>query len=1740
MSTSEQFASAPLVIRIEFDPRVNYAMQQNDVPVLRRLQIENTGDSPIRELRLQISAEPAFIRTWTHVVSLLGAGEMHSLEEPELLLSPEFLMASTERTRGLLHVEAFVGDQRLAHTTESLELLAWDEWGGVQSLPELLAAFVMPNHPALVPVLVDAARILGEHSGNPALDGYQSRDPKRVVAIAAALFGALQKRGLVYASAPASFESSGQRVRLPDQVLEQKLCTCLDSTCLVAAMLEQCGLRPLLVLIKGHVFVGVWLQEDGFTEAVSDDGLRLRKYAELGELLLFETTVIPGGASFSEAVRLGGKHLDALDSFECVIDVHRARQGCIRPLPVTAVRSGTIEGIDAPAALEFVLPDVTLPMSEVEVPLTAATRLDFWRRKLLDLSLRNRLLNSGDNKKTLPIACPNLPELEDRLAQDRVFRVLPLPPEFGARDPRSADAHERRTGEEARNAVLRQAMESDRLHSTLGADETQTRLTGIFRAARTALEESGASGLYLALGFLRWYETPQSERARSAPLLLLPMTLSRASMHEGFRLQHSDEEPLINVTLLEMLRQDFEVSIPGLDPLPQDEAGIDIPTVFRIVRKAIKDIPRWEVIEEARLGFFSFSKYLLWRDLQERKDALMQNALVKHLITREGVPPSVGDDFPDAAQLDDSYTPSQTYCPLDADSSQLAAVFAAAEGRNFVLEGPPGTGKSQTIANIIAHTLATGKTVLFVAEKQAALNVVHDRLKKHGLGDFCLELHSNKAEKSAVVKQLFGTLQLARAQEPSEWVTLSRRITEHRVHLNGYTRALHHRHGNGGSVFEALSRLNGLRDAPAIRLSWPETNALDIAGLEAARESVQSMLGALRETGSPARHPLRAIGFDRWSFAWQRRLEETLAEVATALRTMRDAIPALSAFSWRDQQALSWDALFTLDALAELLPKAPSPWPPSVDRTPALRAEHSVADWRVAFESHRTVRAMAARRWSLDAVPADLESLRNQLVDAQKLWFLPAWLKRRAVRQALKTSALLPLPATPALLIAEIDGLLALRIEAVRLQTSVSTVRDDIATTRSSYARDGMTLQASEHWAHRFQSLADEFCGHDPERAVGVRNHWLNAARNGLSLFTASAAMQSKLAGFRLAFSNLSRARDAISQELQLSSGPWCDDTAVAAITAMEADSQIWLANIRSLRSWCAWRGARVKALALNLGPLVLAMDNESVAIEDLPGAFEAGYWRWWAEAVIDSEPALREFSGREHARRIVSFRETDTQHRELTPQVIRARLAARVPSARDADRETQKEFDLLAHEAGKQRRHLAVRQLVQRLPKTISRLAPCMLVSPISAAQYLDTGAFDIVIFDEASQIPIWDAVGAMARGKQVIVVGDPKQLPPTSFFSRTETGDDEVEVEDLESMLDDCIAARVPWLTLDWHYRSRHESLITFSNRQYYGGRLLTFPSADTAATGVQHRQVAGVYERSGSRTNPIEARAVVDEILRRLGDPAKSNESIGVVTFSQAQQTLVENFLDSARREKPELDRFFGEDIPEKVFVKNLENVQGDERDVILFSICYGPDAEGRVAMNFGPLNRQGGERRLNVAVTRARRELVVFSSLRADQIDLSRSRARGVQDLKTFLDFAARGASALSSVNTPGGDDFESPFEAEVATALRNVGWIVRAQVGCSGYRIDLAVVDPERPGRYLLGVECDGASYHRARTARDRDRLREEVLRGLGWTLHRVWSTDWWENPDAQVRSLNERLQVLAGSKQAATDTTRGQ
>ena len=469
-------------------------------------------------------------------------------------------------------------------------------------------------------------------------------------------------------------------------------------------------------------------------------------------------------------------------------------------------------------------------------------------------------------------------------------------------------------------------------------------------------------------------------------------------------------------------------------------------------------------------------------------------------------------------------------------------------------------------------------------------------------------------------------------------------------------------------------------------------------------------------------------------------------------------------------------------------------------------------------------------------------------------------------------------------------------------------------------------------------------------------------------------------------------------------------------------------------------------------------------------------------------------------------------------------------------------ELGKLRRELQKQRKHMPVRQLVQGLPTLLPKLKPCLLMSPLSVAQYLDAGyaPFDLVVFDEASQIPVWDAVGAIARGKQLAVVGDPKQLPPTNFFSKstdTEGAGDE-QVEDLESILDECLGAGMNRLSLQWHYRSRHESLITFSNVHYYDSSLVTFPSPVTDDIAVKFERVNGVYDRGATRTNRIEAEAIVKGIEKHYLTPAKAHLTIGVVTFNQPQQALIETLLDARRRASLELDRAIAARSHEPLFIKNLENVQGDERDVIFFSITFGPDAAGKTTMNFGPLNGEGGHRRLNVAISRAREAVVIYSTLLPEQIELSKVRAAGVRDLKHYLEFAIKGPRALVEQSMPTGLAPDSPFETAVIKILRNHNWEVHPQVGCSGYRIDIGVVDPRARGRYLVGIECDGRTYHSGATARDRDRLRQHVLEGLGWRIHRIWSTDWWLNPEGEMKKILERLQTLMNETEQTADESQ--
>ena len=559
------------------------------------------------------------------------------------------------------------------------------------------------------------------------------------------------------------------------------------------------------------------------------------------------------------------------------------------------------------------------------------------------------------------------------------------------------------------------------------------------------------------------------------------------------------------------------------------------------------------------------------------------------------------------------------------------------------------------------------------------------------------------------------------------------------------------------------------------------------------------------------------------------------------------------------------------------------------------------------------------------------------------------------------------------------------------------------------------------------------------------------------------------------------------------------------------AVSDEWLRHKDEWREWFQWSSRRQQLIDAGWQAAVDFLEAGHSGAETAQ-ALARTLYKEWALTMIDADAQLRQFSGLVFEDVIARYRQLTEHFQALTQKELYCRLAARIPSI-TFEAATGSEVNILKRNIANGGRGTSIRHLIDQIPNLLPKLCPCMLMSPISVAQFIDLNSpkFDLVIFDEASQMPTAEAVGAIGRGKALIVVGDNKQMPPTSFFDVQQVDDEDAALDDLDSILDDCQALSLPDHYLAFHYRSKHESLIAFSNQEYYDGRLFTFPSADDRLKKVSMVKVDGVYDKGGKRSNRAEAEAVVKEIIRRLSDAELSQRSIGVVAFSMAQQNLIEDVLMETLVGKPELEaRAF--QCEEPIFIKNLENVQGDERDVILFSIGYGPDKDGNVSMNFGPLNNRGGERRLNVAVSRARYEMMVFSTLRAEQIDLRRSQAAGVEGLQKFLKYAdSPQAPLLQRGELAGAEIATEGVAPSIAEALNSLGYETALNVGRSKFKVDVAVVDPHDQNRYLIAILIDNHARLATKIARDRELTQPSVLQGLGWKVLRVWSVDWLQN-----------------------------
>lgn len=1734
-------------IEARFTKRINFASHQNDVPVLRELILRNPTDCDLEGLTLSLTCEPPLFApcTW-HLERIPAGGELHPSDR-RVQLAGGWLAELSERLRAEARFDLKQGETVLASVTHSLEALARNEWGGANSMPELLAAFVAPNDPAIAPLLRDASRRLEKQGKLGSLEAYQARSRERVWEMVAALWSAVAARHLTYAEPPASFERIGQKIRLPTQIISEGLATCLDSALLFAAAIEQIGLHAVVVFTRGHALAGAWLQPQSFATLVVDESMEVRKRIDLSELILFETTMVTGAKPhpFTAAIAEGVRQVSGAREAEFVyaLDLHQARGRDITPLP-SALGNPVVAEVEPqpedapPIETPPPLPAFDLDASEEPTPTTPAARLDRWKRSLLDLSKRNRLLNLRPSASAIPIFCPDPAALEDQLAKGRRLRLVTPPERQGERDHA---LYHLRTGDNLDEKFARDALERGEVVANVAKRDLEKGAIELYRKARADLEEGGANTLFLALGMLRWKAPGERTQAMyRAPLLLLPVKLERASAKSLPTLRNHEDDPVFNLTLLQMLRQDFEIEIPGLDgELPMDEHGVDVPKVWGVVRQRIRNVPGLEVVEEVVLSTFSFAKYLMWKDLADRTEVLKGNPFVEHIIDHPRNPYAQGADFIDQRDLDRRLQPRELLAPLNADSSQLVAIHASGGKGDFVIEGPPGTGKSETIANLIVHNLGLGRRVLFVSEKMAALEVVYRRLAAVGLGDYCLQLHSSKANKREVLVQLGAAWQQREPLDAESWERKAERLADVRTRLNGLVASLHAPGPGGVSAREAMGRSLRYADVHRYRLDWAQDpTAAGLAPTRAAREGLEEaakQLGlqfAVLEAGDF--EAFREVAATEWSFSFQQTLlqrAQALKQSAEALQSARElVVERLRLPGSGDTQG----EVAALAAMAAALPVASRndlSFSLAPDGDILLEGLERQAERLREYRLLRTrVGADYPDEWIASAAIADW---RQAWAVGEKRW----WPARHFARRALRKRMCAALGVDTSAPERDLDVLADLQ----RLRGDLDAAREGLpASGWRGLQTDDATLIAAVGAGRELRRQVGRLSGfgHD---LIELRARLARTLEHGRDLLAegepAAEAARSLVEAQRVFASRLEEFRLAAQR-----SEPLAGDLA-----ALIAATRALIERERRLRDWCRWTELARDARERGLGSLVSALEDGIVAPAEAVEAFRTAYAHWLVRPLIDQRPELQRFSKVAHEDLIHTFRALDREVASLTADYVRAKLSAGVPD-RNA-RNAGSGFGLLARELQKKKQHIPVRRLVSEMGAALTTLTPCLMMSPLSVAQFLsaEQPPFDLVVFDEASQITVPDAIGVIARGMRCIIVGDPKQMPPTRFFGRgPDEAEDHDEVQDLESILDEALSARVPLHRLTGHYRSKHESLIAFSNHAYYGGSLVTYPAAETRDSAVSLRRVNGVYAKGTTRTNPIEARALVAEVVRRLKDPQLHHLSLGVVTMNAEQQRLIEDLLDQERRSDPSLEPYFAgveegasQRLLEPVFVKNLETVQGDQRDVILLSIGYGPTEPGAqtMSMNFGPLNREGGERRLNVAVTRATTEMVVFASFDPGMIDLSRTKARAVADLKHYLDFAQRGPRAIAeAVRSVSLHDYDSDFELAVAEALRQHGWEVRTQVGVTKFRIDLAIVHPDAPGRFLAGIECDGATYHSSPTARDRDRVRQIILENLGWRLYRVWSTDFFVDAPREVDDLDAKLRKLLAEDRLKAST----
>ncbi len=1698
----------------EYTDKVNYAVQQQQSkePILKKLVLVNDGEEFYENLMLRIESKPEdlFLPCSLPIDRLDADFSLDLTKEVSLLLNPEYLAKLTEKMIGALQISVSCKDEELMCESKPITALSYSEWN---AQPYLLPTFITPNNADLTPLLHRAMDILKvkvmkyNPSISPSFSGYQHQDPNLIKLMAASIFQSIWESKIVYSALPPSFEKVGQKIRMVSTVLQEKFANCIDFTLLFASALEAIDLHPLLIGVPGHIFCGVWLEEKTFSNVITEDvGDLLSRTGEGNhQLLVFECTLMRDGISapdFDGACHHAVNQLRT-EKMQYCVDVKAARHAGVHALPEVQEVDGRLELKIPNQPSGDVSTDEIITFEDDSKP-KEYDKMGMWEASLLNAGdLRNTLLNHKYAKKNLPLLAENLPALVQAINTGNSFTIHAMEESLSIDNFSELAA--------TKNASLFNAdLVNNRLRTPLSEKDLDKTLKDLYVQRNSVLEQTGTNTLYLSLGHLKWADKKASKKDLYAPLILVPLDVEYKSNIYRFRFR--EDEITLNDTIIERLRSEFRLDMPTWEQLPvEDDGSVDVRKILAIVRKATAEQHGWTVEETATITHFGFAKFNMWRDLHENGELIschrMIDSLLKGKLSNEIDHEAFSEDIPENTLL----------VPLRVDGSQMFAIEKALEGHSFVLHGPPGTGKSQTISAIIGAAITAGKKVLLISEKPVALRVPQQRLESIGFGPYCLELHSDKGQIQQILKKYSDLIEMANTavdpqkrqeQESNQklFEVQKTRYSELAEELDQYVDALHAPRTGGKDLYTLIGEYSELPDG----VFFPD-ECLSITTdpmLQAQQEELMTRLAALLQTfGSPEDRSLLHTGLKELSPSEVDNIRNSLTRYKELLSELKNALCEFC-FAYRLDAGFDSASIEEHINTATLLQR----W----NKFPKEWIEGNIEEIKTAMEQlvsalaiEERMREYLSSAWTPAFLEADGVALANEYND----------LSNNIFTRAVKYYAL-------------VNKLSKLRHNDVKkwklTDTQMAEAIDRLCKYQHARKQANEILSANP--------LLEKYLAENCHSSAVVADQMesLSLCRKQLGHLCEIPADSKQTASINNVIdvhNNLQVCRDCLDEALQRekSNTDWNIDHELEIAEDM-------LAELKSVREWNAFSRACDEAKELGLDAVVQKMSEDCDATAVITG-FRKSTCRKMINDIINSDSALSQFTGVEFNNKIQNYKKLDESLMPLAQLCSCYILEDRARNAVADAAHSGNELTILNKAIASQGKNTSVRKLFAAAGSLLLEMTPCLMMSPLSVSKYLpmELDMFDLVVFDEASQMTTPDAISCIARGKNCIICGDSRQMPPTSFFtSGTQVDDDHLELQDMESILDDCLALNMPSTHLKWHYRSNHESLITFSNKNFYDEKLLTFPSATDKNSHV-HLQIveSGCFDWGKSKCNIPEADAVIEHLKHMSQQPEYHNQSVAVITSNVNQQDLLENKLMHARKNDSVLSCWL-DNAREPLLIQNLENIQGHERDVVLFSLGYGPDDTGKIIQNFGPLNREGGWRRFNVAITRACEEFVIFSSIHPDQIKITPTTSRGVIALQQFLRFAATG-ELTTTANQHGSS--ESGIAKDIISALKEAGYDAIENLGHSHLRVDIAVPDPDRPNQFLLGILLDGDGYSYAKSTRDRELGHIEVLTSLGWNLIRIWSVDYWANQDSKrhITQILDKLEYLQKQKQKASE-----